>query len=77
MTQCFTGGRGVSGPGGHCKKFPAALVSVTSPFWAFGLSIQDHFVWEKIAQGFFAGDELSAAWSFGSVVFLSRSAETT
>lgn len=57
VTRCFTGGHGVSGPGGHCKKFPAALVSETSPFWGFVLSIQDHFVWEKIAQGFFAGGE--------------------
>lgn len=67
----------MSGPGGHCKKFPAALVSETSPFWGFVLSIQDHFVWEKIAQGFFAGGERSATWIFGSVVSLSGSAETT
>lgn len=66
-----------SGPGGHCKKFPAALVSETSPFWGFVLSIQDHFVWEEIAQGLFAESELSATWIFGSVVFLSKSAETT
>lgn len=67
---------GVSGPDGHCKKFPAAPVSETSPFWGFVWYIQEHFVWEKIAQGFFAGMNYLQPGFLG-LVFLSVSAETT